>query len=122
MLPDEPALESLSDIEIKDRIRQLELEIAACEGRVETDADEARRSRRLARGTFLTAAGFFGLTLDPISAVIILVGFFDWMEALRDDARQTNLKAALTWQSAKLKAQLELVEAEVRRRTGNKRI
>jgi len=72
----EPDFRALSDIELRDQIRFLELEIAACAARIETDADEQKRSRRLARGTFLTAAGLFGLTLDPISAVVAVVGFF----------------------------------------------
>jgi hypothetical protein len=120
MAPDKKALASLSDTELRDRIHLLELEIVACQARIESDADEARRSRRLARGTFLTAAGFFGLTLDPISAVVAVVGFFDWIEAVRDDSLQTNLKAVLSRQLAQLKMQLEPLETEVRRRTGKK--
>jgi hypothetical protein len=50
------------------------------------------------------------------------VGFFDWMEAVRDDSLQTNLKAALSRKLAQLKLQLEPLETEARRRTGKKRI
>ncbi len=121
MLADKSELGSLSDIELRDRIRLLELEIAACSARIDTDADELRRTRRLARGTFLTAAGFFGLALDPISAVVAVVGFFDWIEALRDDAAQAKLRNSLRGDLARLKAALESLQAEVRRRTGTAR-
>jgi hypothetical protein len=73
----EPDPGSLTDVELRNEIRLLEIEIAACDAQIDPEIEEAKRSRRLARGTFLTAAGFFGLTLDPLSAVVLLVGFFD---------------------------------------------
>jgi hypothetical protein len=117
---DESELDTLSDIELRDHIRVLELEIAACEARINPDAEELKRSRRLGRGTFLMAAGFLGLSLDPISALVAVVGFFDWVEALRDDAAQANSRSLLRRQSIHLKTQLALLENEVERRTGEK--
>ena len=118
MVAEGSELSTLSDIELRDQIQLLELEIAACAARISTDAEEQKRSRRLARGTFLTAAGFFGLALDPISAVVAVIGFFDWIEALHDDAAQTNSRIILRRQLVHLRAPLALLQAEVRRRTG----
>ena len=64
------------------------------------------------------AAGFFGLTLDPISALVAVVGFFDWAESLRDDAARMNRRIALHRQLTVYKGQITLLEAEVLRRTG----
>ena len=48
MTPEESALGSLSDIELRDHIKQLELQIAGSEAILAADASETNSSRRLA--------------------------------------------------------------------------
>ena len=116
MVPDGLDFSALSDVALRNEIRLLETEIAVCNAQIEPKASEIKRSRRIARGTFLTVAGFFGLTLDLISGVIALVGFFDWIDGLREDASATNMQLKLRRRLPTLKDRLALLEAEVRRR------
>lgn len=109
---------SLSDDELSEEIRRLQVEIAIRRALIEPRSAERRRSVRLARGTLLTALGFFGLTLDPISGVVAVVGFFDWMEAVREDALAYNQQIRLRSDLLTLDARLAKVTAEVRRRGG----
>jgi len=109
-------LGALSDVELQSEIHLLEIEIATCEAQIDSDAEEAKRSRKIARGTFLTAAGFFGLTFDPISGLVVLVGFFDWIEAIRDDAVAYTLRLRMERRRMELRSHYAALESEVRRR------
>lgn len=109
----------LTDDELRAEIRRLELEIAALEAQIEPEEAQSKRTRRIARGTLLTAAGFFGLTLDPLSGVIVIVGFFDWIEGFKDDAAAMNLRIKLSRERTHLQERLALIESQVRRRGGN---
>ncbi|MFZ1883320.1 MAG: hypothetical protein WAU53_06875 [Rhodoplanes sp.] len=111
-------LGSLTDDELTEEILRLQIEIAIRRAQIEPPSAKRKRSLRLARGTLLTGLGFFGLTLDPISGIIAIVGFFDWMEAVREDAAVLNQQIRLRSDWLKLNARLEKVTAEVRRRGG----
>jgi hypothetical protein len=112
-------LGTLPDEELRAEISWLQTEIAVREAKIETLELESRRTRRLLRGTFLTAAGFFGLSLDPISALVILVGIIDWIDVVKDDNAAMNSRIALQRDKTLLLKRLEQIEAEVRKRGGD---
>jgi hypothetical protein len=118
MPAEDPAIGLLTDVALRNEIHLLEIGIAACEAQIEPDSEEAKRSRRIARGTFLTAAGFFGFSLDPISAIVAVVGVFDWIEGIRDDASAYNLRLKLRRRRIELRGRYAALQAEVRRRGG----
>jgi hypothetical protein len=119
MASDPPELAALSDHDLGRLARELETEIAVRRAQIEGPAAERKATRRILRGTFLTAAGFFGLTLDPVSGVIAFVGLWDWIEGVRDDAEATNRQTRLRADWQRLANQLAAVETEVRRRGGD---
>jgi multidrug efflux pump subunit AcrA (membrane-fusion protein) len=115
----EPApadLAVLSDHDLHRLARELKTEIAIRQAQIEAPSAERKATRRILRGTFLTAAGFFGLSLDPLSGVIALVGLWDWVEVLRDDAEAANRQMRLRADRQRLAHRLTALEAEIRRR------
>jgi hypothetical protein len=75
-------LRDLSDVELIDHLRDLRLQIALLEPNIETWKDRRRRTIKIVRGTILTAGGFIGATIDPLGLLLVVLGGWDWVEAI----------------------------------------
>jgi len=109
-------LAQLTNDELVDLINDLQIEAEALVPFVEDRRAWNRRTIRLVRGTVLTAGGFFGATFDPISLLLVLLGFIDWLEAIVDDARALNQQLTLRQRIVSLRRRIEAALAELERR------
>jgi hypothetical protein len=64
----------------------------------------------------LTAGGFLAATIDPLGLLLVLLGGWDWVENISDDANTMNRDLKLRRQMNELGAQLDAVESEMVRR------
>lgn len=97
----EQELSSLTSRDLIHLVREIEGRIAICEAQLEPGSSEGRQTFRLVRGTFLIVGGFLGATFELWTLVLVLVGFWDWLDTIVDDAiitrRQLGLRRELTW-------------------------
>jgi hypothetical protein len=107
----------LSDEEFNDFIWELRLRIAA--NKAQLDPRQARRKHtlKIVRGTVLTVGGLVGATLDWLAGILTVVGAWDWVDALAEDARITNRQLELQRDLTVLENQLTAAAAEFQRRT-----
>ncbi len=109
-------LRRLSDDELKDYLRDLTIRIALLEPHLETSEDRRRRTVKIVRGTILSAGGFLGAEKSPLGFLLVLLGGWDWIEAISDDAKATNKNLVIRRGINALNAELDDVERELRRR------
>lgn len=62
------------------------------------------------------AGGFIVATLDPLGAVLVLLGGWDWVVGISDDAKAMNKNLAMRGRINDLNTELNLVELEFKRR------
>ena len=105
-------------MELSNFIHDLRTQIVALRPHIEGPHIWRRRSIDLLAGTILTAGGFFGATMDPLSVILVPLGFIVWVRAIVDDARATNRHLALRQNLSRLENQLAAAEAELERRIG----
>src|SRR5581483_2346882 len=111
-----PNLGQLSDRELNEYLLRLNQRIADLAPRLDTPRERNRRTVKVLRGTILIAGGLFTATVDPIGVVLLLLGGWDWAEGISDDAETMNRGLAVRRQMNELEAELDEVEAELRRR------
>jgi hypothetical protein len=109
-------LRGLSDAELIEHLRDVRLRIAVLEPQIETRTNRIRRTIKAVRGTFLTVGGFLTLTADLFGFLLVLLGWWDWIETIADDARETNRGLAVRRAMAKLALELDKVQMELGRR------
>jgi hypothetical protein len=110
-------LKTLSDDELTAVIRDLSVQIAANRAQLEPKVIRRRRTFKLARGTFLTVGGLAGATLDWLALLLTIVGIWDWIDALAEDAAIMNRQLELLHDLAVLEEQFSAAATEFRRRT-----
>ena len=81
-------LTNLSDRDLGNVICDLAIEIAVCEARLDPPIAARRRTAKLIRSTFLTFGGALAATMEPHVAILVLVGFWERVETITDDARR----------------------------------
>jgi hypothetical protein len=109
-------LPGLSDSELLERLQALRLQIALLEPDIEDRKDRRRRTIKIVRGTILAAGGFLGATVDPMGLFLVLLGGWDWVEGISDDATEMNKNLAVRRRVNELAAQLDEIELELRKR------
>jgi hypothetical protein len=109
-------LPGLSDTELLERLRDLRLQIALLAPDIETREDRRRRTTKIVRGTILAAGGFIGATIDPMGLMLVLLGGWDWVEGISDDANEMNKNLALHKRVVELNNELGEIDVELRRR------
>jgi hypothetical protein len=70
------------------------------------------------RATFLTAGGFFAVTVDVLGGLLLLVGAWDWVDAIRDDVETMNAQNSLQLELSEIEEELEIAETELENRLG----
>lgn len=108
--------ERLSDRELGNLIRGLQLEIAQCQGRLESPDASRQRSIKILRGAILNVGGILGASFEPISAILVILGCWDWIDAIRDDVNSMNQQLVYQRVLAELYLQLEEAELELEKR------
>jgi hypothetical protein len=101
-VPQDPAekqdLGELSDRHLVDHARDLAYRIGALEGQLESSAARRKRTVKIVRSTILISGGLLGATLvDFLGLVITVLGFWDCVEAIRDDATAMNPKSIASY-------------------------
>lgn len=110
-------LAELSDRELIDYARDLAYRIGALEGQIESPVARRKRTVKIIRSTILISGGLVGATLvDLLGLVITVLGFWDCVEAIRDDAAAMNRQDELRRIFSRLAGELNAIEAEFRRR------
>jgi hypothetical protein len=106
-----------SDRELVEYARDVVYRIGALEGQIESPAARRKRTLKLIRSTILISGGLVGATLvDLLGLVITVLGFWDCVEAIRDDADAMNRQQQLRRIVSGLADELNAIEAEFRRR------
>jgi hypothetical protein len=109
-------LRDLTDAALIEYLRDLRLRIALLGPQIETAKDRRGRTIKVLRGTVLTAGGFLAATIDPLGLLLVLLGGWDWVENISDDATTMNRDLTLRRQMNALGAELEAVRSEMVRR------
>jgi hypothetical protein len=109
-------MKDVPDRELTDFIRDLRLQIVALEAQIEPPAASRQRTVRLIRGTFLTVGGFLTATFNPLGIALVLVGGWDWVDAVVDDVAAMNRRLALRRAIMIHSRQLAAAEVEFHRR------
>jgi ribosomal protein L29 len=109
-------LRDLSDVELKERLRDVRLTIGLLGPQIETRKKRKSRTIKVIRGTVLMAGGFIAATIDPLGLTLVLFGGWDWVEGIADDAKATNKDVAMRRKINELNAELDLIEFELRQR------
>lgn len=117
MTPDE--VRGLSDARLREHLRDLRLEIGLLRPHIETRAQRTERTIKVLRGTVLMSGGLMVATLDPSGAVLVLLGGWDWVVGISDDAKAMNKNLAMRRRVNGLNFELTLVELELRRRNSS---
>ena len=95
-------LQRLSDRELINFVHDLRVQIAVSEARLEPVSAFRRRNLKLVRGTLLASGGLMGATLEPLAAILTIVGVWDWIDAIVEDANAINHRRAVAWTLAEL--------------------
>lgn len=112
-----PNLAELSDRELVDYARDLAYRIGALDGQVETSGSRRKRTFKIIRSTILISGGLVGATLvDLLGLVITVLGFWDCIEAIQDDAVAMNRQLESRRTISNLANELNAIEVEFRRR------
>jgi len=106
----------LSDRELGERIHDLTVEIASVKDQIEPDSASLKRSWRLARSTILMAGGLFGASVEVWTLVLAGLGFWDWIDAVVEDAAASNRRVNLKQRLAQLEYKLAVLSLEAQRR------
>ena len=117
MAIDDPEWRGLSDHELGKFIHDLRLRIATCEARLEPRGAGRQRSLKLARGAFLTAGGLLGSAFDLLALSLVVVGVWDLIAAVVDDATATNRQVELRRDLIELELTLAAASIELRQRS-----
>jgi hypothetical protein len=67
---------------------------------------------KVLRATFLTAGGFFVITVDILGGLLLLVGAWDWVDAIADDVDTMNVQNSLQRELSEIEEELEAAETE----------
>lgn len=107
----------LSDRELVQYARDLAYRIGALEGQLESAAARRKRTVKIIRSTILISGGLVGATLvDLLGLVITVLGLWDCVEAVQEDAAAMNRQHELRRIVSSLAAEVNAIEAEFRRR------
>jgi hypothetical protein len=110
-------LADLSDRDLVAYTRDLVYRIGTLEGQMESAAARRRRTVKIVRSTILISGGLLGATLiDLLGLVIAVLGLWDCIEAIQDDATAMNRQREMRRTVSNLAGELNAVEAEFRRR------
>jgi len=71
---------------------------------------------KLIRGTFLATGGFLTATIDILGIVLVVVGLWEWIDVVVEDANAMNDRNALRRRISDLSVQLVAAEMEFRTR------
>jgi hypothetical protein len=114
MTPDE--VRSLSDARLREHLRDLRLEIGLLAPFIEAREERTQRTIKVIRGTVLMAGGLVFATFEPAGAILALLGGWDWIVGISDDAKAMNQNLAMRRKINDLNAELDVIESEFRRR------
>jgi hypothetical protein len=109
-------MQDLSDRELANLIRDLRVQIAELEPHIDSATDVRRRTMKLIRGTFLATGGFLTATIDILGIVLVVVGLWEWIDVVVEDANAMNDRNALRRRISDLSVQLVAAEMEFRTR------
>lgn len=106
-----------SDRELVEYVRDLAYRIGELEGQIESAPARRKRTVKIIRSTILISGGLIGATVvDLLALVIAILGLWDCVEAIQEDAAAMNRQHQLRYAVSVLAADLDAVEAEFRRR------
>jgi hypothetical protein len=106
-----------SDRELVEYARDLAYRIDALGGQIESAAARRKRTVKIIRSTILISGGLVGATVvDLLALVITVLGFWDCVEAIQEDAAATNRQRQLRLVVSDLADELSAIEDELRRR------
>jgi hypothetical protein len=114
-------MKELSDRELANLVRDLRLQIIALDAQFEPHAASRQRTVKLVRGTFLTVGGFLTATFNLLGIALVLVGGWDWIDAVVDDAAAMNRRIGLRKAVRALSQQLDEAETEFLKRQSGSR-
>ena len=83
-------LQRPSDRELINFVHDLRVQIAVSEARLEPASAFRRRNLKLVRGTLLASGGLIGATLEPLVAILTIVGLWDWIDAIVDESDKSS--------------------------------
>jgi hypothetical protein len=100
-------LRNLSDAELSERLRDVQLTIGLLGSQIETKNERRNRTIKVIRGTILTAGGFIVATIDSLGLLLVLLGGWDWVDGISGDAKSTNKDVAVRGKIYELNAELD---------------
>jgi hypothetical protein len=103
----------LSDAELQTHAENLRVRVDAIGVRIQAVPTLRSRNLKVLRATFLTAGGFFVATFDPLGGLLLLIGAWDWVESISDDAAVMNAENQLRREEDEIEKDLDKVEAEL---------
>jgi hypothetical protein len=110
-------LEELSNRELVEYARDLSYKIGALDAQIETTAARRKRTIKIIRSTVLISGGLVGATVvDLLALVITVLGLWDCVEVIQEDAIAMNRQHQLRRTISNLADELNAIEAEFRRR------
>ena len=107
----------LSDRELVEYARDLAYRIGTLEGQLESGPARRKRTIKIIRSTILISGGLIGATIvDLLGLVITVLGLWDCVEAIQEDAAAMNRQNQIRRIVSSLTDELNAIEAEFRRR------
>jgi hypothetical protein len=91
--------------------------ISALEAQIESPASRRKRTVKIVRSTILMSGGLMAASfVDLLALILTLLGIWDCIEALQDDAAAMNRQLELRRTIRGLESELTAIEAEFERR------
>lgn len=109
---------ALSNVELQTHAEYLRRRLGAAGARIQALGTSRARTTKILRATFLTAGGFFAVTVDVLGGLLLLVGAWDWVDAIRDDVETMNAQNSLQLELSEIEEELEIAETELENRLG----
>jgi hypothetical protein len=106
--------ETLGKDELENLTRELERKIARNQGELDAAPSAGERNKRLARGTLLNVAGLaLAVPTGGISAILCVIGLWDWADAIVDDAAAANREIELRKERREIEILLAATEQKL---------
>jgi hypothetical protein len=118
-----PDPRGLSTPDLRNRIRELDREIARLKELIPTEEQERKGTRRLVRGAALTIGGL--ILAPPLGVATLLltaVGLWDWVDGVVEDNQTMNKALAARNRIIVLTAELDAAETELHSRLNRPKV
>lgn len=104
----------VSGDEARVQLREMIVEIRMLEDQIETPAQTRRRTFRIVRGTLINVAGFaLAAPTGGWSVILCAVGFWEWADALGEDAQVMNRQLEIRRRVNELRRQLSSIKRDM---------